>query len=211
MESVKAMGQERSGHSSVLMNNSIYVAGGKKNKAFLDSVERFDLGEGQWYSCKAMTEKRSQFALVSVAGHLYAIGGRNKEVRSTAEKYDPVADEWTAIPSMSVPRVAATVSVLSESIYIIGGSTTSAKYSQTPTVEYFDTRNEKWSMAGELGEPRDFILAAAIDCNRILAVGGFNSQSKCCKIVEMYNLSQDKWSRVDDMVTNCAGGLLFIL
>lgn len=66
-------------------------------------------------------------------------------------------------------------------------------------------------MDGQLSEPRDFISAAAIDCNRIMAVGGFKSQSKCCKIVEIFDLSQDKWSRVDDMVAKCAGGLLFIL
>lgn len=209
VESVAAMKQERSGHSSVLLNDSIYVAGGKNNKTILDTVERFDLRESQWYPCKPMTEKRSLFSLVCVANNLYAIGGVNNGAMHTAEKYDPVADKWTTIESMSTPRVAAAAVVLNDCIYIIGGSTKSVKGSDTASVVCFDTRIQKWSVVGELSEARDFISAVAIDHNRILAVGGFDSTTKACKIVEIYDSIEDKWCRVEDMDTASAGGLIF--
>lgn len=216
VENVPAMIQERSGHSSVFLNNSIYVAGGqnmvKKKESFLDTVERFDLGTKQWHQCKPMTEKRSLFSLVCVGDHIYAIGGRNEESMCTAEKYDPVEDKWTAMQSMMIPRVAAAAVVLNDCIFVLGGSTkANKKFTETVSAECFNTKSEEWSVVGELTTARDYILATAIDENRIMAAGGFNSESKSCKIVEIYSAIEDKWSRVDDMATECSGGIIFIL
>lgn len=89
-----AMMQERSGHSSVLLNNSIFVADGqnmaKKKESFLDMMERFDLETEQWYQCKPMTEERSLFSLVCVDNHIKIV-----------EVYSAIEDKWSRVDVMA--------------------------------------------------------------------------------------------------------------
>lgn len=216
-EAMPTMKIERSAHSCVLLNNSIYVAGGQhviqKKTVILNSVERYDLEKEQWYTCKSMLQKRFLFSLVRVGNDIYAIGGKTEDaVTCTAEKYNPVEDKWTLIESMTTPRIGAASAVLNQSIYMIGGSTkTNARLSEVTSVECFDTATEKWAAVGDICQPRDFIMAVAIDEKSIMAVGGFNSAAKECNTVEIYNAIEDKWTKCDDMAKARAGGIIFSL
>ena len=68
-----------------------------------------------------MNQARAQLKLVSMDGHLYAIGG---ECLFTVERYDPRTDRWTAVASLpkGAFAVAHEATTCNGELYVSGGS-----------------------------------------------------------------------------------------
>lgn len=111
---------------------------------------------------------------------------------------------------MSLPRSAAAATVCNESIYVIGGAT-KPNTAETTTVECFDSKNQTWSTVAEISAPRDYIAAVTINHDTIIAVGGFDPSSESTKIVEEYNVTQNKWCRKTDLLEGAAGCVFFTI
>lgn len=83
----------RHGYSAAIMNNKIFVAGGRDmNSLVLSSVECYDPIEGKWTEVARMNFPRTGFALVESNGRLYAMG-HHKSI----ERYDSSRNVWTVV------------------------------------------------------------------------------------------------------------------
>lgn len=107
------------------MYNYLFVAGGirgtgEKSKVS-DKVFCYNPITDRWSEVRPMSQARSQLKLVSMDGHLYAIGG---ECLFTVEKYDPRMDRWTAVAPLpkGAFAVAHEATTCNGELYVSGGS-----------------------------------------------------------------------------------------
>lgn len=107
------------------MFNYLFVAGGirgygDKGKVS-DKVFCYNPITNRWAEVRPLSQARAQLKLVSMDGHLYAIGG---ECLFTVEKYDPRMDRWTAVAPLpkGAFAVAHEATTCSGELYVSGGS-----------------------------------------------------------------------------------------
>lgn len=107
------------------MYNYLFVAGGikgcgERGKAS-DRVFYYNPVDGRWTEVRPLSQARAQLKLVSMDGHLYAVGG---ECLFTVEKYDPRTDRWTAVAPLpkGAFAVAHEATACNGELYISGGS-----------------------------------------------------------------------------------------
>src|SRR5262245_31830975 len=104
-------------HAAIgVVNNKIYVIGGRLGAAFVsvssptDVVEEYDPATDQWGAVKArMPTPRSAVAWGVYGGRIYVAGGEYQDDKLMAafralESYDPATNTWTVLPRMPVPR-----------------------------------------------------------------------------------------------------------
>ncbi|CAG10732.1 unnamed protein product, partial [Tetraodon nigroviridis] len=107
------------------MYNYLFVAGGIKGYGdkgkVSDRVFCYNPVTNHWAEVKPLNQARAQLKLVSMDGHLYAIGG---ECLFTVEKYDPRTDRWTNVAPLpkGAFAVAHEATTCSGELYVSGGS-----------------------------------------------------------------------------------------
>ena len=116
-----------------VVNNKIYVIGGRIGNAFItrasntDIVEEYDPATDQWGSLKApMPTPRSAVAWGTHKGRIYVAGGevRNSTLSATyrkVEAYDPAANRWMTLPSMEFARHGLAGDVLGNRLHLVSG------------------------------------------------------------------------------------------
>ncbi|XP_029352635.1 kelch repeat and BTB domain-containing protein 11-like [Echeneis naucrates] len=114
------------GSGMCTLYNYLFVAGGMRalgdgrSKAS-DRVFCYNPRTGLWSRVRPLTQPRCQLRLVSMDGHLYAIGG---ECLFTVERYDPRADRWA--PAAPLPKgsfaVAHEATSCGGQLFVSGGS-----------------------------------------------------------------------------------------
>ncbi|KAF0024035.1 kelch repeat and BTB domain-containing protein 11-like [Scophthalmus maximus] len=114
------------GSGMCTMYNYLFVAGGirahgdGRSKAS-DRVFCYNPLTGLWSQVRPLSQPRCQLRLVSMDGHLYAIGG---ECLFTVERYDPRVDRWA--PVAPLPRgsfaVAHEATSCGGELFVSGGS-----------------------------------------------------------------------------------------
>jgi len=122
-------------HAAVgVVNNKIYVIGGRVGNAFITRasntgiVEEYDPATDQWGALKAsMINPRSAAAWGTYKGKIFVAGG---EERSTGpwqrtfravEAYDPAANSWTILPDMTVPRHGLAGDIVNGKLHLVSG------------------------------------------------------------------------------------------
>ena len=132
---------------SATIGDYIYAVGGHSEspRQDLSIVERYNWREGgQWERMADMVTPRSEFALVSTGGKLYAIGGVNTATRlDTMEVYDPQTNTWELMPGqMPSGRTWIATAVLDDRIYVMGAE--SPPTGLLNEVIYFDLSAQQW-------------------------------------------------------------------
>lgn len=92
------MNYSRKEHSTVLLQNSVYVLGGYdgKTNSFLSSCERYSIGNDEWEVIKPMIIPKCAFAATNVGNkYIYILGGYDGSERlNTIERYDSKENNW---------------------------------------------------------------------------------------------------------------------
>ncbi|XP_056151329.1 kelch repeat and BTB domain-containing protein 11, partial [Lampris incognitus] len=107
------------------MYNYLFVAGGIKGYGdkvkVSDKVYAYNPITNRWTEVRPLNQARAQLKLVSMDGHLYAIGG---ECLFTVEKYDPRMDRWTTVAALpkGAFAVAHEATTCNGELYVSGGS-----------------------------------------------------------------------------------------
>jgi len=111
----------RSQAAAAALNGHIYVAGGWPA---LRTLERYDPATDSWEVLAPMPTGRQSPGLVSLDGHLYAIGGGDGwEGLSTVERYDPATGSWVRFAPLDSPVRAGVAAVATAGrIFVFGGS-----------------------------------------------------------------------------------------
>ncbi len=122
-------------HAAVgVVNNKIYVIGGRIGAAFMavpasntDVVEEYDPATEQWGGLKApMPTPRSAFAWGTYHGRIYVAGGEMRNAQSygtyrAVEAYDPATNRWSILPPMQVPRHGLAGAVVGNRLHLVSG------------------------------------------------------------------------------------------
>jgi N-acetylneuraminic acid mutarotase len=187
-----ALHHARSGHSAVRLDDgSVLVAGGStirsaESTGALRSVERFDLGTGQWTEVAPMNDARTgHVAVVLDGGTVLVIGGSvplgpaDEAALAFCELYDPRADKWTATGSLTVPRARHQAVLLSSTtVLAVGGqppgSDDDAGFDPFPrsTAELYSRNTGAWTATTPMPGGRELHRAAALDGGHVLVAGG---------------------------------------
>ena len=126
-------------HAAVgVVNNKIYVIGGRLGSAFIftasntNVVEEYDPATDQWGLVRArMPTERSGGAWAVYKGRIYVAGGEHQDNHLMAafralEAYDPATNSWSELPMMPMPRHGLAGAVVGNRLYLASGDIQSA-------------------------------------------------------------------------------------
>jgi N-acetylneuraminic acid mutarotase len=122
-------------HAAVgVVNNKIYVIGGRVGNAFItrasntDVVEEYDPATDQWGDLKAsMPTARSATAWGTYKGKIYVAGGEVRTDRMAGtfravEAYDPATNKWLTLPPMEFARHGLAGDVVGNRLHLVSGN-----------------------------------------------------------------------------------------
>ena len=149
-ETRSPMPTARNHAASGMVNNKIYIIGGRIGAAFItrgssvDIVEEYDPATDQWGALKAaMPTARSAVAWGTNRGKIYVAGGESQDSRRLSafravEAFDPVANTWTILPSMQFPRHGLAGAFVGNRFHLVSGDAQSASSGTETHVDYHD-------------------------------------------------------------------------
>jgi N-acetylneuraminic acid mutarotase len=121
-----------------MVNNRIYIIGGRIGAAFItrasntDIVEEYDPVADQWGALKApMPTARSAVAWGTYKGRIYVAGGEERSggpwqrTFRAVEAYDPRTNTWSHLPPMTFPRHGLAGDVLDGRFHLVSGDVAS--------------------------------------------------------------------------------------
>jgi carboxyl-terminal processing protease len=185
--------------AAAALGAKIYLAGGLSDpQVSLASMDVLDTTNHTWSKAAPMQEPRSRFALVTVNGKLYAIGGivpghpgKNGDV-ATVEEYDPATDRWSFKTEMPTRRHGHGAVTVGNKVIVVGGfGETGKQYGPLRIVEEYDPAANRWTRKPEMPTPRGFLGLAAVG-DKLFAVGGHYH----LEAVESYDLRTETWQRL---------------
>ena len=198
------------GHSSVVLNNEVYILGGQhasisipfipiQSNNVTDLCYKFD-GVNTPINIAKMKQKRYCHSSVVLNNKIYVMGGLNHSsetllsthiCHNTVEMYDPESNTWSYVQSMKEPRFGFSATVFRKKIFVLGGAS------------YVRIVDEKWLQPDNKGSsfPRTF------DKNTV--VNKLNSETKLksrfpnglisdgfINTIEMYDPDENSWSNM---------------
>ncbi len=113
----------RGGHTSSIINDSIYVIGGW-NRSFLNRVDRYHIQNDSWSHVAPLNIKRNHHVSISYQGKIYVFGGHNSKQKYgivEVEQYDPTKNTWKIISKMQNPRYSFSGGLHKNKVYLFGG------------------------------------------------------------------------------------------
>src|SRR5262245_30364106 len=126
-------------HAAIgVVNNKIYVLGGRIGAAFVsvssptDIVEEYDPATDQWGAIRArMPTPRSAVAWGVHGERIYVAGGEAQAPQFMAafralEAYEPANNRWLSLPSMPIPRHGLAGAVIGNRLHLVSGDVQSA-------------------------------------------------------------------------------------
>lgn len=126
-------------HAAIgVVNNKIYVIGGRLGSAFIftasntNVVEEYDPATDQWGLVKArMPTERSGGTWGVYNGRIYVAGGEHQDSRLMAafralEAYDPATNSWSELPMMPMPRHGLAGAIVGNRLHLASGDIQSA-------------------------------------------------------------------------------------
>lgn len=187
-----------------VLNNKLYVTGGRDGLMTLNNVECFDPKTNTWETLAPMLTHRHGLGVAVLSGPIYAVGGHDGwSYLNSVERYDPVAGQWSFVAVMTTPRSTVGVAVLEHKLYAIGGRDGSSCLN---SVEVYDPHVNKWSLAAPMVQRRGGVGVAVLR-GYLYAAGGHDAPassdlSKQFSSVERYDSRIDQWGLIVPM-KNC--------
>ncbi|XP_024877101.1 kelch-like protein 5 isoform X2 [Temnothorax curvispinosus] len=204
------MNRLREGLGVAVLGGLLYAVGGRQcnednEYRYLNAVERWDPGTGQWSSICSMSVRRSEVGVAVLNDKLYAVGGRDfSSCLDTVECYDPHTNKWTPCAPMSKRRGGVGVGVVNGFLYAVGGHDASASNtSRLDCVERYDPKFDTWTMVAPMSVPRDSVGVCELG-DRLMAVGGYDGQ-QVLTLVEAYDPHLNEWEPVAPLNAGRAG------
>ncbi|MCH9680863.1 MAG: kelch repeat-containing protein [Deltaproteobacteria bacterium] len=192
----------------VALGDEIYMLGGfAEGAALVPTVEAYDPRLDSWRDIADLPVPMHHPQAAAVGGRLWVLGfltGFDFAADGRGYVYDPDTDTWADAPAMPVgtERGAGGVAVVGDAIYVLGG------LRQTQTVAdawVFDTASESWFPIADLPQPRDHMVAGAID-GTVYVVGGRDGAiAGHSAALFIYDDVTDSWSEGPSMPTSRGG------
>ena len=162
------MPQPRVCHGAELINNNIFVVGGKtgySNKENLDSVFMYDINSNQCKEMAPLPFAVSNMATFSKGDDVFVIGGRDKndKVLNTVIKYNTNTGKSELLPGMKYCRTACSAVITGNVIVVMGSRDEHGnRFSE---VECFEFDCNKWKELPPMKVPRSSATAVVKPVN----------------------------------------------
>lgn len=130
----QSMPTARNHAAAGIVNNKIYVIGGRIGAAFITRasntgiVEEYDPATDQWGAAKAsMINPRSAAAWGTFKGKIYVAGGEERSsgpwqrTFRAVEAYDPRTNSWSMLPDMTFPRHGLAGDIVNGRFHLVSG------------------------------------------------------------------------------------------
>jgi N-acetylneuraminic acid mutarotase len=157
-----------------VINDKIYVAGGKGAGMTQREVEVYDPVANTWSNLASMNVPRNHTAGGVINGKLYVVGGRGSNAAPTAlEVYNPQSNTWQTLASMPTGRSGHAVGVVHGELYVFGGEEGGVH----PEVEVYNPASNSWRrVQPDWPVPRHGVWASTIG-NKIYLAGGGSQEN----------------------------------
>ena len=173
----------RSNHCAVLLNNKIYVIGGKCDSLILDSMEIFSSDNAKWHYGPSLNQPRTDFSACAHGSFIYVFGGDGNICSNTIERFDPSYNKWSYWGEMPFPLHSMHVVEHNGIIYIIGGVSHGIV---SDKVLAYNPKTRSFSTMASLNDARSKFACTVLHDN-IYVIGGTNSSGSFLNSVEQYN------------------------
>ncbi len=137
-ETRQSMPTARNHAAAGIVNNKIYIIGGRVGAAFITRafnvgiVEEYDPATDQWGALKAsMPNPRSATAWGTFKGRIYVAGGEERaggpwqRTFRAVEAYDPRTNTWSILPDMMFPRHGLAGDIVNGRLHLVSGDVAS--------------------------------------------------------------------------------------
>ncbi|KAI9563037.1 hypothetical protein GHT06_010494 [Daphnia sinensis] len=184
-----------------VVDNKIYVVGGRDGLKTLSTVECWDPWTKVWSSMPPMATHRHGLGVASLEGPLYAVGGHDGwSYLNSVERWDPVTRQWSFVAPMNSQRSTVGVAALNGKLYAVGGRDGS---SCLRTVECYDPHTNRWTLVAPMSKRRGGV-GVAVAHGFLYAFGGHdapasNPSAARFDCVERYDPLSDSWTIVTSM------------
>uniref|UniRef100_A0A4W3HZ07 Kelch like family member 1 n=1 Tax=Callorhinchus milii TaxID=7868 RepID=A0A4W3HZ07_CALMI len=198
MDANKVMNGRRLQFGVAVIDDKLYVVGGRDGLKTLNTVECYDSKTKTWTALPPMSTHRHGLGVAVLEGPMYAVGGHDGwSYLNTVERWDPQSRQWTYVASMSTARSTVGVAALNGKLYAVGGRDGSACLK---SIECYDPHTNKWSLCTPMSKRRGGVGVATCD-GFLYAVGGHdapasNHCSRLSDCVERYDPKTDTWTTV---------------
>ncbi len=197
-ESKKPMPTNRSQLSANVVNDKIYLIGGRTGGQYstVNLNEVYDPETDSWTTKAPIPYPVVQYASAVVDGKIYIMGGQDEFADpmnlGLVQIYDPSTDTWSfGAPMKNVvwqAAAGATTGVWApKRIYVFGGLPERSLYG-TNTVQVYNPETGSWSLAASMPTPR-YNLAVGVVNDTFYALGGssfVNFQGTAYAVSELY-------------------------
>lgn len=165
--------------SSAVLNDRIYLVGGKTSLDISLETAAYDLTSQKWsgkddgpIQPAPLDQQRAGASSVTYIDNIYLIGGHTtgNELIKEVVRWDPKTNAWFDVGELRSPRSYACTVVYNERIYVIGGI--DPKNNEfVSTIENYDPARRSWEYIAELPTPRAGSTCVVID-DAIYMIGG---------------------------------------
>ncbi|KAB5518445.1 hypothetical protein PHYPO_G00165980 [Pangasianodon hypophthalmus] len=211
-------------HCVCVLNNVLYILGGRKYYGKLDilkSVVRFSPAQFKWECLPDMASARDYFAAVCWRGKVFVLGGNQDDTNylDSVEYYTPEDNTWRLAHPLDTPICGHAAAILDGEIFISGGCDSHLRC--LPSLWHYDPVygcSNRAPMASGAGRAGHVMLAVG---NQLVVAGGlqplqvgFGDQLQC----EAYDVLQNCWMPLPSLprphlspAATCLDGMLYIL
>lgn len=151
-ESMAPMPTPRYATFSLLIDERLYVLGGRQGKVPITAAEAYDFREGKWQELPNIPTKRVFSFFCHDGEHLFNIGGLNEDAKQgfsdTTEIFDITKGEWRTGQHMIDKRGDFAAGILNGKIITAGGLTNDGK--PLSRSEMYDVSSDTWTALPEM-------------------------------------------------------------
>jgi serine/threonine protein kinase/N-acetylneuraminic acid mutarotase len=180
-----------------VLNDKIWIMGGLRNGAALQTVESYDPHTGAWETGPPLPLPLHHAAAATYRGEVVVLGGASGNLADGSNKVFALrGGNWVELPSLTHARAAPAAAVVADKLVVVGGQNAKQLVPQT---EVFD--GNSWKDAADMPTPREH-LAAVSDGTYVYAIGGrFLSADKNSAAFERFDPQSGTWTKLVGMPT----------
>jgi len=194
--------QPRTGFSTVVVDEKIYVIGGGDGNNNYSDILEYDPATDRWKSIAELPDDiaRSSPAAAVLNGEIYLIGGLSADGSESLEMvyvYNLDTDKWRTVAPLQGPRTQAATVTLDGRIYAIGGHNDISPREYLDSVEAYDPETDTWEFVASMALRRSCITSSATVLDgKIYIFGGWDGGPRIHDLIEMYDPETDHWVAV---------------
>ncbi|WP_322857561.1 Kelch repeat-containing protein [Mycobacterium shigaense] len=183
--------------ASAVLQDKIWILGGLRDGAALNTVESYEPRAGVWQPGPALPMPLHHAAAATYRGEVVVLGGTSDNIADGSNKVFALRGaNWVELPSLGHARAAPAAAVVGDKLVVVGGQNAKQLVPQT---EVFD--GTSWQDAADMPTPREHLTAVS-DGSYVYAIGGRSlSSDRNSAALERFDPASGAWATLVSMPT----------